>query len=182
MAEWMQLEGTPTDIAAQRATPELGAVHITRVRRYGGAGQCFVEALQPTATADDADLFNAQDDLLFICVARGGSLPDALNSARQSAANTRPRTPEHTRMANNLLARGRGHALDDGSMLGDFDAPARRRLRNQLAEVNQLPHRMCYKCGLIMDYARNLPKCRVHDVAGLADCRAQRVFDEHVRK
>jgi hypothetical protein len=130
-------------MAAWQAAPELEAVHIARARRCGGARQCSIEILPPNATAEDVDLFYVQDELLFICVARGGSLPDALNVARQSTANARPRAPEHTRMANNLLARSRGEALDDGTMLSDFDAPGRRGLRSQLAEVNQLPRHGC---------------------------------------
>jgi hypothetical protein len=37
-------------MAAQQAALELGALHIARARRYGGARQCSVEVLPPDAT------------------------------------------------------------------------------------------------------------------------------------
>ncbi|KAJ1627942.1 hypothetical protein T492DRAFT_1021679 [Pavlovales sp. CCMP2436] len=167
------LTGCACPPALPARAPALESVRLASIVRVPGA-PASCEVLDNNAPAAAADLFNVQNDLVLICLARGGNLAEALRAASQSAGNSRPKAPEHTRMANNLIAPGAA-ALPAASGLGGLDVAARRRLRSHLTAVHKLPSRMCYKCGL-MDYAQNIPRRRVHDVAVLTDCRTYCVF------
>lgn len=151
-----------------------------------GNGARSYTRLEPSATAERADLFNlgassqteGANALIVVVTSphvaplgAGDTLQHQLYQVRVGAGNARPLAPPHLDMANALCASSCDHPP---SVHLPVAPAAYRKLSGHLTRVRQLPIRCCFNCGM-MNYPA--PGDRISVLAaGRDDLRAWRVF------
>ena len=133
------------------------------VRLAVASGAADLQALDRTASARTADLFNVASRLAIVpttaltTTARGSepvtTLPlDALQRARlfarQGAGNARPGNAQHNAMVNNLAAAD--HSLHSEETFLPTDGDEWRKVGEHLEAVEQQAECICFNCGMLV--------------------------------
>ena len=135
----------------------------------------------PSATAEEADLFNRYNEVVITTFPLGGldgaDLRRRIGFASQGAGG-RTRNVSHNDTLNNILACD--HSKHTRSSLLDEISPRQwKTLRTHLEKVEQQPDAICHNCGMLCypcESTKIKIKCDGHD-----DLRAWRVFSPMIQ-